>query len=74
MEKAGNRVFLFLLKYRLFEIFTFLYYANEESDDAVSVKQVVSLKQYNTQSRILKIFKSSLNFATELYITKNKTK
>ena len=74
MKKAGNRVFLFLLKYRLFEIFTFLYYANEESDDAVSLKQVVSLKQYNTQSRILKIFKSSLNFATELYITKNKTK
>ena len=30
------------------EIFTFLYYANEESDDVIEVP----LKQYNTQSQI----------------------
>ena len=43
-----NGVFLFGISFFVLEIFTFLYYANEGSDDAIDR----STKQYNTQSRI----------------------
>ena len=50
------------------EIFTFSYYANEESDDVINV----SLKQRNTESRISPemLEESSSNLAPEMYITK----
>ena len=58
-----NGVFLLGIYFFVLEIFTFLYYANEESDDVIGG---------STQSRIsLEIFeKCSLNLAPEMFITK----
>ena len=58
-----NDVFRFGISFSVTEIFTFLCYANEESDDVIGGA---------TQSRIsLEIFeKCSLNLAPETFITK----
>ena len=63
-----NGVFLLGLSFFLLEIFMFLYYANEGSDDLI----VGPVRQYNTQSRIsLEILtQCSLNLAPEMNITK----
>ena len=61
---------LFFWEYLFFflEIYTFLYYANEESDDVIGG----SLKHCNTQSRISPevLEQRSSNLAPEMYITR----
>ena len=42
VKKSG--VFLFGISFSVFEIFTFLYYANEESDDVIN--SVIQLMEY----------------------------
>ena len=63
-----NGVFLFGIYFFVVEIFTFLYYANDE----VMTSWVVPLKQHNTQSSItLEISRQcSSNLAPVMYIKK----
>ena len=67
-EVKKNGVFLFGISILFLEIFTFSYYANEESDDIIGG----SIKQFNSQSRISPeiLEQCSLNLAPELYISK----
>ena len=71
MKKNG--VFLSGISFFVIEIFAFLYYANEESDDVID-GSTVPLKQYNTQSTIsLEILEQcSSNLAPEMCITKGR--
>ena len=58
------------MSFFVIEIFTFLYYANEKSDDVIDG----STKQYNTQSTIsLEILEQcASNLAPEMCITKGR--
>ena len=58
----------FGISFLFLEIFTFLYYANWDSDDVI----VVQLKRNNTQSRISPeiLEQCSSKLAPEMYITK----
>ena len=65
----------FLPSFFLSGIFTFLYYANEESGDVIHVSGstiLYMLKKNNTQSRIFSetLEQCPSNLASEMYITK----
>ena len=64
-----NGIYLFTISFFVLEIFTFLHYANEESDDVIGG---FTIKQYSTQSRISAqiMEQCSSNLATETYTTK----
>ena len=69
-KEKKNCLFLLGTSFFFLEIFTFLYYANEGSDDVMGGS--TKLNQYNTQSRISPeiLEQCSSNLAPETYITK----
>jgi len=67
--KQRRMAFSFLeYLFSILEIFTFSYYANEESDDIISGSTKIVQHSIENISRILK--QCSLNFAPEMHITK----